>query len=89
MRPCDAEKKNKCLQMKQNKDEAFVVSVHEDVFPRTLRINLRWLGNHEIFEFELDRLGKLVNCATETANTGWVMIEHFDLVNLGEAIPLR
>ena len=75
--------------MKRIKDAAFVVSVHEDVSPGTLRINLRWRGNHEIFEFELDRLGKVVNCATETADTGWVLIEHPRLVNPGEAIPLR
>jgi hypothetical protein len=75
--------------MKRIKDVAYVVSVHEDVSPGTLRINLRWLGNHEIFEFELDRLGEVVNCATETAETGWVMIEHSGLVNPGEAIPLR
>jgi hypothetical protein len=75
--------------MKRIKDAAFVVSVHEEVSPRALRINLRWRGNHEIFEFELTRLSKVVNCATETADTGWVLIEHPRLVNPGEAIPLR
>ena len=75
--------------MKRIKDAAFVVSLHEDVSPGTLRINLKWQGDHEIFDFNLDQLGKVVNCATETADTGWVLIEHPRLVNPGEAIPLR
>jgi hypothetical protein len=75
--------------MKRIKDAAFVVSVHEDVSPGILRINLRWQGNHEIFEFDLECLGRVVNCATETADAGWVMIEHSGLVDPGEAIPLR
>jgi len=75
--------------MKRIKDAAFVLSVHEDVSPGTLRVNLSWQGNHEIFDFNLDRLGKVVACATETGNTGWVMIEHPRFFNVGEAIPLR
>jgi len=54
-----------------------------------LRINLRWQGNHEILDFNLDRLGKVLACATETENTGWVMIEHPHFLKVGEAIPLR
>jgi hypothetical protein len=57
--------------MKRIQDAAFVVSIHEEVSPSTLRINLRWRGNHEISEFELTRYGKVVNCVTETADTGW------------------
>ena len=75
--------------MKPFKDAAFVVSVHEDVSQGTLRINLRWQGNHEIFDFNVDRLGKVVACATETENTGWVMIERARFLNVGAAIPLR
>ena len=75
--------------MKRIKDAAFVVSLHEDVSPGTLRINLKWQGDHEIFDFNLDRLGKVVARATETENTGWVMIERPRFMNVGEAIPLR
>ena len=76
--------------MKRFKDAAFVVSLHEDVSPGTLRINLKWQGDHEIFDFNLDQLGKVVACTTETENTGWVMIEHFRrFLEVGEAIPLR
>ncbi len=76
--------------MKRFKDAAFVLSLHEDVSPGTFRINLKWQVNHEIFDFNLDHLGKVVNSATETENTGWVMIEHpRRFLNVGEAIPLR
>ena len=75
--------------MKRIKDAAFVLSVHEDVSPGVLRINLKWQGNYEIFNFNLDRLGKVVNSATETGNTGWGTVEHPRFLNVGEAIPLR
>ena len=75
--------------MKRIKDAAFILSVHEDVSPGTLRINLKWQGNHEIFDFNLDRLGKVVNSATETGNTGWVMIEHPRHLKPGDAIPSK
>jgi hypothetical protein len=75
--------------MKRIKDAAFVLSLHEDVSPGTLRINLKWQGNHEIFDFNLDRLGRVVNSGTETGNTGWVTIKHPRFLNVGEAIPLR
>jgi hypothetical protein len=51
--------------MKRIKDAAFVVSPHEELSPRALRTNLKWRGNHEIFELELTRLGKVVNCARD------------------------
>jgi hypothetical protein len=75
--------------MKQLKDAAFVVSVHEDVFPGTLRINLKWPGNHDIYDFDLGQLGNVVNCAAETENTGWVIVERSRLVTPGEVILLR
>jgi hypothetical protein len=75
--------------MKSTKDAAFVSSVHEDVSPSILRINLKWQGNHEIFDFNLDRLGKVVNAATETENTGWVTVEHRRFLSVGEEIPLQ
>jgi hypothetical protein len=75
--------------MKRNKDMAFVLSVHENIFPEISRVNLKWNGNHEIFDFDLYRFGKVVNCATETGNTGWVMIEHPRLLKPGDAIPSK
>jgi hypothetical protein len=76
--------------MKRFKDAAFVASQHEDVSTGTLRINLKWQGNHEIFDFNLDQLGKVIACATETENSGWVMIEHARrFLEVGETIRLR
>jgi hypothetical protein len=74
--------------IKKIKDTAFVLSVHEGVSSGTSRINLKWQGNHEIFDFALNRIGKVMNCATETENTGWVMIENSRFLKPGDAIPL-
>ena len=52
------------------RDTAFVVSVHDDVLNRTVRINLRWTGNHDISDFDVDCLGKVVRCEMETATQG-------------------
>jgi hypothetical protein len=75
--------------MKPVKDAAFVVSVHEDVFPGTLRINLKWPGNHDIYDFNLGQLGKVVNCVTESENTGSVTVERSRLVTAGEVVLTR
>ena len=56
------------------RDAAFVVSVHDDVLNRTVRINLRWKGNHDISDFDVDFLGEVVRCEVETENTGWVIV---------------
>jgi hypothetical protein len=70
-----------CLEpnMDNIRDAAYVVSVHHDVLSGTVRINLRWKGNHDIFDFDLDFLGAVVRCEAETENTGWVILRssHF------------
>jgi hypothetical protein len=60
--------------MEKIRDAAFVVSVHDDVLNRTVRINLRWKGNRDISDFALDVLGEIVRCEAETENTGWVIV---------------
>jgi len=60
--------------MEKIRDAAFVVSVYDDVLNRTVRINLRWKGNHDIFDFDLNFLGDVVRCEAETENTGWVIV---------------
>jgi hypothetical protein len=75
--------------MKQITDKAFVVSVHQDVSPQVLRINLIWKGNHEISDFDLARLGKVLHAEAETQNAGWVVIEHPRFVKPGDEIPLQ
>jgi len=75
--------------MKQVTDTAFVVSVHHDVSQGTLRINLKWKGNHDISIFDLERLGKVLHCESDTESTGWVLIRPSRLVNAGDVVPSR
>jgi hypothetical protein len=60
------------------------------------RINLRWKGNHDISDFDLDLLGEVVNCEAETETTGWVIVRSsqplkdfsfLPLSQFGHAIP--
>jgi hypothetical protein len=69
-------------------DAAFVVSVHDDVFSGTVRINLRWQGNHDISDFDLDFLGEVVRCEAETENTGWVIVRSSHLWNELSFLPV-
>ncbi len=64
--------------MKQAPNIAFVVSVHYGAGNGTARINLKWKGNHEISDFNLDRLGEVLSSQTETENTGWVIVRSSD-----------
>jgi hypothetical protein len=75
--------------MKPTGDTAFVVSVHYDDPNNRLLINLIWQGDHDISDFDLDRLGEVLNCETETADSGWVIIEPSDRLKiyLGELQP--
>jgi hypothetical protein len=62
--------RSKAVPMKQLKDAAFAVSVHEDASPCALRINLTWLGNHDIYDFNFGQLGKVVNCGSRERKYG-------------------
>jgi hypothetical protein len=75
--------------MKEINDKAFVMSVLPDVSPEVLRINLRWRGNHEITDFDLAGLGKVLHTQAETENAGWVVIKHFRFVKSGDEVPLQ
>jgi hypothetical protein len=75
--------------MKNITDTALVVSVRDDVNQGTARINLRWNVDYNIADFNLDRLGKVLSCETETEDTAWVIIERPPLVKLGHTIPPR
>ena len=74
--------------MENIRDVAFVVSVHDDVFSGTVRINLRWQGNHDISDFDLDFLGDVVRCEAETENTGWVIVRSSHLCNELSFLPV-
>jgi len=85
--------------MSSSEDQALVVSVHSDVESRrllkqtvqdnTVRINLKWQGKHDLADFDVDRLGKIVGSDVETEHTGWVIIEPRRPVKAGDTIPLR
>src|SRR5215469_14459625 len=75
--------------MKPTGDTAFVVSVHYDAQNDRLYINLKWQSHHDISDFDLDCLGEVVHSATETENSGWVIVEPHARLNtyLGELQP--
>ena len=41
-------------------NEAMVLSVDADVASDTLRVSLRWQGDHDIADFDLQRFGKVL-----------------------------
>jgi hypothetical protein len=64
--------------MKSIGDTAFAVSVHYEATEGTLRINLKWQGNHDISAFDLGRLGKVLHYEADTEDTGWVIVEPYN-----------
>lgn len=56
--------------MKKSTDTGFIVSLHYDASPDTLRVNLTWQGDHDISAFDLDRLGQVLHYENESENTG-------------------
>jgi len=73
--------------MKRNTDTGFIVSLHHDASPDTLRVNLKWEGDHDISAFDLGSLGEVLHCENESVNTGWAIVTSSNLVSPGEAIP--
>ncbi|MBV9490631.1 MAG: hypothetical protein JO069_13055 [Verrucomicrobia bacterium] len=71
------------------KPEAFVTSVHNYNEDGTTRIDLRWQGNYEIGDFEVERLGQVLNLETETEDTGWILVEYPGNAKAGDTIPVR
>ena len=53
------------------------------------RISLKWQGNHDISDFELDRIGAVVRSEAETEHTGYVIVKSSTDPNIGDTIPLR
>jgi hypothetical protein len=45
--------------------EAAIVSIHENTNDRTARVNLRWEGEHQISDFDLNKLGSVLNSEGE------------------------
>ena len=72
-----------------SKPEALVTSVHNNTDEDTTRIDLRWEGEHDIGDFDLDRLGRVLNPENETENNGWVTVQYPGNAKPGDTVPLR
>ena len=72
----------------KTEDEAGVVSIRDNPNEYTATINLRWEGNHQISDFNLDKLGRILNSEDETEHTGWVVAERPVNASVGTTIPL-
>ena len=69
--------------------EAAVMSIHENSDEGTAKVNLRWEGNYQISDFDVDKLGKVLNSEDETEHSGWALVERPVKVTVGKTIPLR
>ena len=65
-----------------------VVSIRENPEDGTARVNLRWEGNHQISDFNLDKLGRVLDCEDEFEHGGWVLVERPVNVSVGTTLPL-
>jgi hypothetical protein len=68
-------------------NKATVLSVDADVAPDTLRVSLKWQGDHDISDFDLQRLGKVLRIQDETENTGWAIIERRFHPRIAHPVP--
>lgn len=68
--------------------EAAVVSIRERTDERTARVNLRWEGHHQISDFDLNKLGSVLNSEDEAEHSGWAVVELPVKATIGKAIPL-
>ena len=68
-------------------NKATILSVNADTAPNTFRVDLKWQGNFDIANFDLQGLGKVLKIQDETPNTGWAIIERPFRVPIAHAIP--
>jgi hypothetical protein len=68
--------------------EAAVVSIRENPDEGTARVNLRWEGAYQISDFDLDKLGRVLNSEDEFEHGGWVLVERPVKVSVGTTLPL-
>ena len=68
-------------------NEAMVLSVDADVASDTLRVSLRWQGDHDIADFDLQRFGKVLQIQDETEHTGWAIIERRFHARIAHPLP--
>ena len=63
------------MDMKRATNTATILTVDEDVASNTFRVSLRWQGEHDIADFDLQRYGRVLSLQDQTENTGWAIIE--------------
>jgi hypothetical protein len=70
-------------------DRAVVMSFYQHGAAGTIRINLRWQGNHQVGDFRFDSLGEVLDYETQTEHTGWVTVTGVRLASLrlGDEFP--
>jgi hypothetical protein len=68
--------------------EAAIVSIHENTNDRTARVNLRWEGEHQISDFDLNKLGSVLNSEGEVEHNGWAIVKLPVKATVGKTIPL-
>jgi hypothetical protein len=76
-----------CKDRNATTNEAVVLSVNADVAPNTLRVSLQWQGDHDISDFDLQLLGKVLRTHDETENTGWAIIERRFHMRIAHPLP--
>jgi hypothetical protein len=69
--------------------EAAVLSIHDNPGDGTARVNLRWEGHHQISDFDLAKLGNVLNSEDETEHSGWALVERPVKATIGKTIALR
>jgi hypothetical protein len=72
----------------KTEDEAAVLSIREITDEGRARINVRWEGNHQISDFDLDKLGRVIDSEDETEHSGWAFVELPVTISVGKTIPL-
>ena len=80
-------KRERAQELKGAMNQATILSVNADAAPNTFRVSLQWQGNHDISDFELQRLGKILMIQNETPNTGWAIIECSFTVPIAHSLP--
>ena len=72
---------------KTPRPSATVLSVNEYSAPNTFQVSLKWQGNYDISDFDLQRFGKVLRIQDETPNSGWAIIERPFRVPVAHTIP--
>jgi hypothetical protein len=73
--------------MNKTTNNALILSLNVEASPNTFRVSLKWQGNHDIADFDLERFGKVLSLQDETENTGWAIIERPFRAAIAHTLP--